>query len=410
MVAFRFQVDTTPVPAPGASSVLTLIAGSNVTDNTPVVTEADLSGTSSITVSVPFPVSGHVTYWKCGVASRGVPFTHVTLDQPTIGTVQGSDISRGAPNANIGFFSIPGLAGQPAFLTPARNDAATDFDDTHDTDVRAAITSTDVALVVGFCMAPGLFPLTDCPISDASHCGSPTVYPQKIAADVDGSAGITQNDASVLLAIIANGMSSANAFPAAYPIAHNWVFRCAQASLGSLTGSAGTYDPTAILLGDVNGGYSDTAARSRKVMAGTVLTIPELRSGGSRITVPVELKEAHGILGLQARIVYDPSVLRFVEATTPTENPHIQTWGMGGGDGVVALVVIGLAQRIEGTTRVALLTFDRVAPDVRRAYSPLLISRASADDEDLPVHNGLFASPGMDVQDASWGSVKHLYR
>ena len=172
------------------------------------------------------------------------------------------------------------------------------------------------------------------------------------------------------------------------------------------------YNPVGVLIGDVNGSYQNDPSVPGKPAVSAELAIPVVSTTEERVIIPVELRGAESIIGVEAKILYNQEVLRFVGARAPismnTDAPTNHAWGVSNNDGALALIVTGLTQALEGTSTVALLEFERVNPADTKATSPILIADANADDAPMKIDNGFFTSTA--VRSSTWGDVKNLFR
>jgi len=172
------------------------------------------------------------------------------------------------------------------------------------------------------------------------------------------------------------------------------------------------YHPIGVLIGDVNGSYQNDPSVPGKPTLNAELAIPVVSTTEKRVIIPVELRNAESIVGVEAKILYNQEVLRFVGARAPvsinTDAPTNHAWGVSNDDGALALVVTGLTQTLNGTSTVALLEFERVNLSDTKATSPILIADAHADDREMKTDNGFFTSTA--VRSTSWGEVKRLFR
>jgi hypothetical protein len=157
----------------------------------------------------------------------------------------------------------------------------------------------------------------------------------------------------------------------------------------------------------VNGSYVETI-KPRKAHPGTVVAIGRVQTSEPIVVVPVELRQADGILGFDAQIGFDASVLRFKRAEAPKGDATVQAFGTAR-EGTLSLVAIGMGQAIEGTKTVANLVFERVDPANPNVYSAIVVGQASSDGQ-LDVEHGAFTSSPTALQHESWGGVKVLFR
>ena len=399
-------------------------------------------------------ISGIVEFWNCLKPIRqNVPFTTLTLNtsdvpETLVETVINND-ATGRYTFNVSPFNSYQLGSPNGPDGVFRADAANDFGvqgGGGTTDIRNAISAADVGMIMLYWNDPAGFPLKDCGFDTGPYCGDVTIYPQRVAADVNAwltevcpsgatkpstassTSQINGVDASILQQVIAARMLGGMVMPEGYPIFEpnkpsvsdddnedcfsNWRFFCANKSFGIIPVGGVEYNPIGVLIGDVNGSYTNDPTVPRKPAVNASLAIPVVVSKEKRVIVPVELNDAESILGVEAKILYDKEALRFVGASAPismnTDAPTNHAWGVSNDDGAVALIVTGLTQPLDGSSTVALLEFERVNPTETKATSPILIVDAHADDAEMKTDPGFFTSTG--VRNTTWGDVKKLFR
>lgn len=380
-------------------------------------------------------IEGAVELWSCS-APIPVPFTMLTLNtnpkRPDQERLTRNNDATGAYlfEANLDqnyqlSGSKPGKASDGVF----RSDKATDFRGR--TDVARAITATDVGQILLYANDPTGFPLTACAF-EAPDCGG-TIYPQRVAANVNGwmkggdcpldpdADVISVRDAYILQEFVAQRIKGKPALSSGYPLyesnpcASNWQFFCANVDLGTIPSSGIVYNPVGVLIGDVNGSYHNygnmplKSGRAASTSSPSIHIAP-LSIRDRRVIAPVVLHDADSIVGIEAKLLYDERALRFVSVRAPvsqeTNEPENHAWGSSDGDGILALIVTGLARPLEGTSTVAFIEFEPTS-EARGTYA-ILIAEAFADDQPLT------AEPGVYIPDprghATWGDVKKLYR
>ncbi len=390
-------------------------------------------------------IYGTVEFWNCSKPTN-VPFTTLTLNTNLAGDealVEISDSKTGEYTFNVTPFNNYQLSGDPPYGAPDGVFRADDEDDFGlqgfggTTDVRDAITAADVGQIMLHWNDPVGFPLNACAFEADPACGG-TIYPQRVAADVNGwldeecadynngkvstaSDGVINGaDASILQQVIAARILGGDAMPEGYPLfeaedagdcASNWRFFCANKTFGLIPEDGVEYNPIGVLIGDVNGSYTNDPNVPRKPSKAK-LSIPVVTSKEKSVLIPVELTHANSIVGIEAKILYDEKALRFVRAHAPvsvkTDEATNHAWAVSDNDGALALVVTGLTAPLQGSSTVALLEFERTDMTKKKVTTPILIADAHADDVAMKTDSGFFTSTS--VRSKTWGEVKSLFR
>ncbi|MFQ5599422.1 MAG: hypothetical protein ACE5G2_02580 [Candidatus Krumholzibacteriia bacterium] len=352
-------------------------------------------------------VSGTVTYYKAGVGSACngscVPEVSVKMTSDTGCTVI---VDQAVTSCGVSpSYELFAADGESVYVCYERqNTCPTDY---FTGDVGDAIDPQDVGTLLQYFVL--LSQLNLCPLSQCAP-DDPIFesLPQRVAADVDLDGAITPLDAGLIAqtaAAIATGTTCSD-IPAAFSM--DWQFFCDQQSYLPLT-SDQVYDPIAVLPGDVDGSYQDTAKFGKSILDDVALVVPYVYSGTRDVFVPVELRgTVPGALGVQARVQYDAEVLRFVAAAVGAAAPGRSIW-TNEHPGIIGLVLAGAAE-LDAEGPVALLHFERLTPDGERVKSRIDLDRAKVGSQNVRAEGGQFSTFPTTLESRSWSTVKDLYR
>jgi len=358
-------------------------------------------------------ISGDVSYWRgaaCAAFPPVYPVPCVTVElrgDPgcTAGPLQNSVITGGSCTANgptAGHYEIGSENGINTHLCFKRTNTDLDYDDVAPKgDVGGAITISDALEIHRYYL--GLTTLQDCPIN-GSYCGP--VYPQQIAADVDGLGGVTMQDAGYIRQMVRYIQNKAFPWPAG--VSKDWKFYCDHKDYTPISPPDKTVNVIAVLPGDITGSYANDADYG-KPRPGLTLAVSEPQVLGRAVLVPVRLDGSPGDLGsFQVRLEYDPAVLRFVAGYAGDRAPTALV-DAAAADGMVVLMSYTTDPRgYRNPGTLAMLQFERLTADGVNAHSPLALSGALVGEQPVQMKSGWFSTSSVAAR--SWGAVKQLYR
>lgn len=256
--------------------------------------EGSVSSTTDdglFTVWAEYSISGYVTYY--GGTNPAV--SNVTM------TLSGYKSDADTTNA-VGYYSFSNLWGSYNYtVTPSKTNTATD----------PAVTSYDASLVLQH--------VVELDTLDTN---------QQTAGEVSGNGSLSAYDAALILRYAVDKITH-------FPVG-DWTFTPESISYTPLNSNQTNQNYTGILYGDVTGNWSSTkgfkssspvssatnhktsadAAINKVVLCGKVakLTIPNITgSPGDRITVPINVSNADGVIAAEITLKYDSNVLTATE-------------------------------------------------------------------------------------------------
>ncbi len=205
----------------------------------------------------------------------------------------------------------------------------------------------DAALILKYLACGGS--LDDC----AFPYDGGVVYPQRVAADVTCSNGITSYDASLILQYFVGLIP-------AFPCFEPWVFYPLAPGLDEVHECPGTIDWIGVLVGDVSG-CGDCGLLPAALTADAVtVAIGIANDIGDRIEVPIIVRDAYDILSASFDLVYDAQALSVESAeATGLAAGSMSAFNSGGGEMVLAMAA---ADEYGGDGEVALITFVKLDP------------------------------------------------
>ena len=239
----------------------------------------------------------------------------------------------------------------------------------------AAVTSYDAALILKYlvCMES----LTRCPLPG---CGSldesgGSVYPQRIAADVNCTGAITAYDASLILQYVVGLLP-------AFPCPDPWVWISLNCTWCS-TNCPARFEIIGIYKGDVSGKScpdQDAVLPSPAVMK---LGIP--RHDGDFVEIPVLVQGADEVYSVQFDLEYNHSALTLVDVRTAgLTTGYTSVYNEIGG---VLKVAMAGAESFDGQGRVAVVRFAKTGGRIPVASARVAIVDALLN-ETTPVIEG----------------------
>ena len=281
---------------PGPSGPYTLavtgtgtIAGGATPTNTPTSTPTNTptdTPTSTPTPSGSPSISGTVTYGNAAVPPKYISNVTVTgAGSPTVTT------TTAAPGATAGQYTLTGFGAGSYTVSLAK------------TTGQNSITSNDAARIAQHVAGTGVL----------------TTNNQKVTADVSNNNAISSFDASE----IANYVVSATPIGIAgqwrffvppgptFPVGSSATSRTYPAITGNLTGE----DYVGLLMGEVSGNWTPTAARSADSgpERGVAVNIPNIvTSAAKEVLIPVSVQGASNkdIISYEFDLRYDPTVIQ----------------------------------------------------------------------------------------------------
>ncbi len=324
------------VGSPGATTTLH-IASISLNDGAIPVETAD----GSFAVSLVYRISGAVRFWNGGA---GVPGVLLTLE--------GDRVYTGLSNAS-GAYTVTGAPAGAYTLTPSKSDGVN------------GISAYDASLALQH--AAGLITLS-------GH--------QALAADVDKSGAVTSLDAFYILQKAVELI--ALPFPGAGVV---WDFSPSVRSYPDLSSNQVGQDFTAVLLGDISGNWSATAAlAAAESLAGTppiTLTVRTQPTGVAGQTA-VELildADAAPLYSLDLALAYRCGAA----ACTPAAVAAVQPGPLAAGllhavnlnDAGLVRVALAGAQPVTGHGELLTIRFQDAEPG--------LLVRSDANEGQIPV-------------------------
>ena len=357
--------------------------------------------------------SGVINFWKNCPSPVPVSCVYVALypGLTCAGTPQDIDVSGGSCTSTTGGYQVGGQAGVDATLCFSRVNGNDDFK-SGQADVAAAITAQDAILILRYLLS--LDALDSCRLPDDANFCPPVQlpfdrYPARVAADVDGDGAITPLDSGLIRKVVScvtlGGANPIACIPAQFK--KDWRFFCGSKTYVNPQLPDKTYSPYAVLLGDVNGSYANTALYG-KTNPDVTLAVPPVFTTDRDVFLPIELRgNPVGAYALQARVGFDSAVLRFVDAVAGDAAQGLQVETLAGSDAVavIAYSVAGL----DASGTMALLHFERLTPDGQDVKSLIELTNATVGDDAVSALGGVFSTRPVTVQPSTWSQVKRLY-
>jgi M6 family metalloprotease-like protein len=180
-----------------------------------------------------------------------------------------------------------------------------------------------------------------------------TIYPQRVAADVTCTNGITSYDASLILQYAVNLIPT-------FPCYNPWTFYPVGPEGDHVYACPGTVDWVGVYKGDVDGCYSCTPPPAP--MGDPVLVnLGAPVDLGDAIELPVLVEGAYDIFSAEIDMAYDPDDLEAASAE-PAGLAEGSLCAFNPGSGKLK-VAMATANSYGGDGEVALITFNKLVPD-----------------------------------------------